>query len=203
MFTTIAPTADLVIARPVTVHPVVTVQIIATVGLCVVAILVSSCSSSRVPLPPPATLQLPAPQSDRQSGFVSPCNSSCELTEWAVKINRHAKLGETISQKGGELVGQALRDEHVPFAGTMGERMGQKLGHKAILLALGGMKRVREQSSVTFERMEDMAVDLYGRCGHVKHYPDALRAVALLYPGFESQYQQAIVNAPRRQVETP
>jgi hypothetical protein len=168
-------------------------------GISVLWVVLTSCGAGHVVWPRPSELQLPVAMQGSAAPFLYPCTSSCELTAWAKKANRMAEFGPMIGQKGGELIGQTLSDEHIPFAESMGQRLGQKLGRKLLLTALGGLKKVKESSEISFNQLEDLAIYLYVSCFGSESYRQALHAVNLLYPDFEPLYQQAIVHAPRRE----
>jgi hypothetical protein len=130
-----------------------------------------------------ATGPVPEPLPHNEGPFLFPYTRDGTLTTWAKRAAR-ADLGRMIGNRGAEVIAQELRQDGTPFAGTIGDRMGEKISRKLVLLAMGGNKRIRESSELSFDRLEELALYLHARYHGTEHYDQAVTALRALYPDF-------------------
>lgn len=160
---------------------------LALVGLCV------SCATS-IALPRPQELRLPARQMNNSGRFLCPYTSSHTLAEW-VESAVAVKAQGQIAGAFGMIVGIAAGGD--PIFGTLLKRQARESARRQAIEALGGEERIRAQSDVSFDSLDELAVYLYAFYSAEPTYVDALDAAMTIYPDLVERYVPAIQQARR------
>lgn len=158
--------------------------------LCSVASL--SLADARIALP--NQLVPPTPIQGNTGKFASPYTSDGVLADWvdkAIDIKIGTQIGGLV---GAELANQVI-DEFTFVGSIIGKKVGDSLGAKAAMNAIGGEEYIKSTSDLSFDNVEDMAVYLYAKHASHKHYKAALEATIVVYPELAEAYYDAIVKA--------
>ena len=136
----------------------------------------------------------PRPHPDNSGKFFLPYDANGQLTAWANKA-LEAQIGAAVGGKAGEKAGQMAASK-IPLAGgllAMGaKKKGKELG---ALAALGGADFIRQTSSVSFDRLEDLSLYLHlNYAGHAD-YVKAFAAAMALYPDLAKNHEATVRQA--------
>lgn len=165
------------------------------VGLVAGVLLLTLACATTVALPRPRELVLPEAFRDATHAYVSPFTVDDTLTEWTAEAIRIKAKGQ-IAGAFGTILGIALGGD--PIFGSLAKSAARDAARKQAIEALGGWAHIREQSSVSFDSADDLAVHLYALYSAEPTYVDALDAAMTLYPELAERYVPAIAAARRR-----
>lgn len=136
----------------------------------------------------------PQPRAGNSGKFYLPYDANGQLTAWAGKALT-AQIGAAIGAKAGEKAGQ-MAAAKIPIAGgllAMGaKKKGKELG---ALAALGGSDFVKQSSSLSFDRLEDLSLYLHLNCAGKADYVKAFAAAMALYPDLAKNHEATIKQA--------
>jgi len=136
----------------------------------------------------------PKPRTDNAGKFFLPYDANGQLTAWANKA-LEAQIGAAVGAKAGEKAGQMAASK-IPLAGgllAMGaKKKGKELG---ALAALGGPKFIKQSSSLSFDRLEDLSLYLHLNHAASADFVKAFAAAMALYPELATNYEAAIKQA--------
>lgn len=143
-----------------------------------------------------ADIPAPPPRANTRGKYLLPYTEQGALTEWATKA-LNVQLGAAVGAKVGEEAGKQVAS-HVPFGGLASGFLKKKGKEAGAIAALGGMKYIKQTSSMSFDDLDDYAVYLHVRHGADGSYAQALAAAMAVYPELEGRYQTAIQQAYQR-----
>ncbi len=136
----------------------------------------------------------PTPHLDNSGKFYLPYDANGQLTPWANKA-LGAQIGAAVGAKAGEKAGQMAASK-IPFAGgllAMGaKKKGKELG---ALAALGGPEFIKQSSSISFDRLEDLSLYLHLNFSASADYVKGFAAAMALYPELAKNYEATIKQA--------
>ncbi|TQV74783.1 hypothetical protein FLL45_07415 [Aliikangiella marina] len=158
------------------------------------------CGEMYVPPPPPAPMQVLAPQPIEGNGgeFLSPFTSDGVTAKWVDKA-QSAETGAAVGSAAGAYAGQKLA-ENIPFFGSMlGSEVGNAAGREIAIQASGGWEYIKETSDLSFNSLRDMAIWMYANHSSNKHYAEVLTATQAIYPDLKESYWSYIRSAPVKQ----
>ena len=148
-------------------------------------------------LPPPSTLFLPGALMDNSGLYMCPFTQDEVMAEWTDNAIT-AKLGSTLGGTAGTLAGQQVLEQAPIIGGIVGSYVGLEIGRNLAIEAAGGEAFIKENSDISFNTLDDMAVYLYVKFSHLEHYQEALESTMEIYPNLKNgRYEKAIMNAPR------
>jgi hypothetical protein len=136
---------------------------------------------------------VPTPLTDKSGKFFLPYDEKGQLVGWANKAIG-AQVGAAVGAKAGEKAGSAMLAK-VPFGGLLAgaaKKKGKELG---ALAAVGGADFVKQSSSFSFARLDDMALYLHVNYSSNPDYIKALAAALAIYPDLEQTYDTAVKKA--------
>jgi hypothetical protein len=164
------------------------------VALC--ALVLTGCATPYVPpkLAAPQSLTAPKPIIGNSGSFMSPYTEDGTVAPWVEK-GRSAKAGGQIGGFIGAQAGQKLA-ENIPFFGSMiGQRVGEKAGRSVALQMVGGEDFIKQNSDISFNNINDLAVYMYVKNSTHKDYAEVLTLTQQIYPELAQGYFTAISNA--------
>ena len=139
------------------------------------------------------TLDVQEPRMDSEGKYLFPYSSDGQITAWADKaIN--AQAGSMVGEKAGEKATSALASK-VPFGGLAGGLMKKKGKEIAAVTAIGGWDFIKENSSLSFDNLDDYSVYMHTQFEGGADYQKALAAAMAIYPELEKSHQRAIDKA--------
>ena len=157
-------------------------------AVAVFAVILSGCVT---PLPTPGEVRVPTPIEGNSGEYMAPYTQDRVVAKWVDKaIN--AKLGATIGRVAGTLVAQKLLENVPIFGGWLGGKAGEMIGRKIALEASGGVEYIKENSDLSFNSVDDLAVWLYAEYSTNEHYQEVLSATWEIYPELKTRYAPAI-----------
>ncbi len=123
--------------------------------------------------------------------YLSPYTEEGSNTQWLDDIltAKEEKGGfECKKKKSGSI--------NVPVVGAlMGATGAKSCQQKGMLKAAGGWDDIKDNSEVSFRKIEDMAVYLHALHHEEENYPEVLAVAMTLYPELEDKYQRALSRA--------
>ena len=144
-------------------------------------------------------LKAPKPRPDNKGKFLVPYTAEGEPTEWSQKIMQ-SQAGKMVGEKAGGMAANALASK-VPFGGLAGGMLKKKAKESAAVMAMGGMKKIKKQSELSFNNLNDYAVYLQARHGSDPDFKIALASAIALYPDLEHRFTPAVKMAYRKQAK--
>lgn len=106
-----------------------------------------------------------------------------------------ARFGAQAGKAVGAYAGQKAM-EQVPFVGGyLGAAAGEKIGREASISASGGREAMSEQSDLSFDSVDDLAIYMYVKGSAHEDYADVLKLTQEIYPQLKKRYWPAIYAA--------
>ena len=122
--------------------------------------------------------------------YLSPYTEEGSKTQWLDDIltAKEEKGGFECKKKSGSV--------NVPVVGAlMGATGAKSCEQKGMLKAAGGWDDIKDNSEVSFRKVEDMAIYLHALHHEEENYPEVLAVAMTLYPELEDKYQRALSRA--------
>jgi hypothetical protein len=166
------------------------------------AALAGACAAS---MPASTAVRIPAPIPANTGRYMSPYTADGTVAPW-VRTARTAQAGAAIGGFAGRKAGEHAASS-VPFVGGfLGKRVGASAGRAAAMALVGGERSLREQSDLSFESADQLAVYLYAfqppTASARKEKEDVLKLTYAIYPDVQSRWAAAIKGARLRRGET-
>ena len=150
----------------------------------------------KYPAVPAGSIPAPTPLKNTRGHYLLPYTEQGTLTEWATKALR-VQVGAAVGAQVGAEAGKQVAS-HVPFGGLASGFMKKKGKEMGAIAALGGMKYIKQTSSLSFDDLDNYAVYLHVTYGADPNHAQALAAAMAVYPELEGRYQAAIQQAYQR-----
>lgn len=164
-----------------------------------VLLLVSGCFTTPT-FPDPSLISsqyVPTPIEDGTGQYISPYTSDGTVALWLEK-SINAEIGAQLGATAGSFGAQTAL-ESVPVFGAvgsiLGEKVGREAGRQAAIASFGGETYMRENSDLSFNSLEDLAVYTYVNHSEHAHYAEAISAMTKIYPKFDKVNLPAIQRA--------
>ncbi len=122
--------------------------------------------------------------------YLSPYTEEGSKTQWLDDIltAKEEKGAFECKKKSGSIT--------VPMVGALMGAGGTKSCElKGMLKAAGGWEDIKDNSEVSFRKVEDMAVYLHALHHEEENYPEVLAVAMTLYPELEDKYQRTLSRA--------
>lgn len=157
------------------------------------ALSLTACASAPH-IAPPMALKAPAPIMSNAGKYMSPFTEDGTVAPWVEK-GRHASAGSNIGGFVGAQAGARLA-ENIPFVGGfIGQSVGESLGRGIALKMVGGEEFIKQNSDMSFNDVNTLAVYMYVKNSSHKDYADVLDLTQKIYPELKKAYMPAIMNA--------
>lgn len=162
--------------------------------IAALAVLFLSACATVPQLAPPESIQAPEPIAGNTGKYMSPYTEDGTVAKWVEK-GRAASAGANIGGFVGAQAGAKLA-ENIPFiGGLIGQKVGQEVGRSVAINMVGGEAYIKENSDLSFNSAEDMAVYMYVKNSAHKDYPQVLELTQKIYPELQEVYMPAIIKA--------
>jgi len=138
-------------------------------------------------------LDVADPIEDASGKFLLPFDDYGELTAWAEK-SLTAKAGAEIGAKAGEKAAGMLAAK-VPFGGLMSGAVKSKAKELGAVTAIGGWDFIKENSTMSFDKLQDYSVYLHSQFHGLPGYESALAAAMAIYPKLEKSHRSSVDKA--------
>ncbi len=163
-------------------------------GLVAVAVSVIFTSGCVTPLPAPTQVRIPKPIQGNSGRYMSPYTSDETVAPW-VAAGMKARLGSAVGKTVGAIAGRELLKQ-IPFVGgVIGAKAGNEIGRRIAIKAAGGMEKIKEQSDLSFNSIDNMAVYMYAKFSAHPDYRDVYKLTSEIYPQLQKRYFPAIRTA--------
>lgn len=168
------------------------------IGALLLATALAGCASV-VPQPQlaaPHAILAPTPILGNSGKYMSPFTEDGTVTAWVEK-GKSASAGSAIGGFLGAQAGQKLA-ENIPFiGGFLGQQVGETAGRAVALQMVGGEEFIRNNSDLSFNSVQDLAVHMYAKNSTHKDFGEVLKLTQDIYPELKTAYYPAVVNASR------
>ncbi len=168
-------------------------KIIIFVSLLTFVIFGAGCMTTATP-PAPEQLSLPAPIQGSGGEYLCPFTSDDTIATW-VQSGMSAKLGASLGGAAGAYAGQKAMEQVPLVGGFLGQKVGSSIGREVSIKAAGGREAMREQSDLSFDNVDDLALYMYIKGASYEEYADVLSMVQEIYPELKQRYWTAIYEA--------
>ena len=142
------------------------------------------------------TLDYAEPIEGNTGKFLLPFDEAGNLSPWAEKA-----LSAQMGAAAGEVVADKTLDTalaKIPFGGFMkGAAKSTAKGASAIV-AIGGWDYIKENSTLSFDRLDDYSIYLHSEYDGLPGYEKALAAAMAIYPKLEKSHQRYIDKAYKK-----
>lgn len=138
-------------------------------------------------------LDVPEPIDGNSGQYYFPFDQDGYLTAWAEKA-LNAQIGAEAGERATDSAINSLASR-VPFGGLLAGRAKNKAKETGAVLAIGGWDFIRENTDISFNKLEDLSVYMHAEFDGEPDYETALAAAMALYPELERGHQRAIDDA--------
>jgi hypothetical protein len=125
--------------------------------------------------------------------YVLPFDDEGNLTAWAEK-SLTAKAGSEVAGAAGDKAAGMLAAK-VPFGGLAGGFMKSKSKEVGAVVAIGGWDFIKENSTHSFNNLDDYSVYLHDQFHGTAEYEGALAAAMAVYPKLEKSHKKSVDKA--------
>jgi len=163
------------------------------------ALTLAGCATAYQPqLAAPTAILAPTPIAGNSGKYMSPFTEDGTVAPWVEK-GRAASTGSAVGGFLGAQAGQKLAGS-IPFVGgILGQSIGESAGRAAAISMSGGEEFIRNNSDISFNTVQDLAVYMYAKNSSHKDYAEALKLTQEIYPELKTAYFAAISSAARKQ----
>ncbi|XOV89722.1 MAG: hypothetical protein ACFHX7_07515 [Pseudomonadota bacterium] len=140
-------------------------------------------------------LEVAEPTMGSSGKFMLPFDDAGNLTAWADKALT-AQAGAAVGAAAGEKAAGVLAAK-VPFGGFLAGAAKDKAKEAGAVTAIGGWDFIRENSTLSFDSLEDYSVYLHSRFNGLPGYEGALAAAMAIYPKLEKSHKASVDRAYR------
>ncbi len=152
---------------------------------------------------PDVEIQIPAHIDGNQGKYLSPYTSDEYFTEWMKSVleeTRDWQVPDLYCREKEANKTYGITTSDVTGVQTRVRQGGSSEGLRKCHRfeagqAAGGWDKVREQSDMSFARVEDFVVYLHAKYGQTVGYPQVLAIVMSIYPELEKRYAGAVMRA--------
>tara|TARA_R110002072_G_scaffold170552_2_gene324240 strand:- start:187587 stop:188219 length:633 start_codon:yes stop_codon:yes gene_type:complete len=140
-------------------------------------------------------LEVVEPLEDNSGDFMFPFTRDGEMTAWADKA-LNAQIGSRVAGEVADRATNALA-ARVPLGGLASRFARSKAQETGAVMAIGGWEFIRENSELSFTRLDDLSVYMHSRFNGDLAYEQALAAAMAVYPELEKGHEKAVDKAYR------
>lgn len=161
------------------------------------ALVLAACASSGPQLAAPNVIKAPTPIVGNSGKYMSPYTEDGTVALWVEK-GRSASAGASVGGFVGAQAGAKLV-ENIPFVGGLfGQKIGETAGRAVALKMVGGEEFIKQNSDMSFNSVQDLAVYMYAKNSSHKDYAQVLELTQKIYPELTQAYYPALVQASAR-----
>lgn len=142
------------------------------------------------------TLDYEQPIQGNTGKFLFPFDEAGNATEWANKALA-AKVGAMAAEKATDSAINAAV-ARVPFGGLMAGAAKSKAKGAGAVVAVGGWDYIKENSTLSFDRLDDYSIYLHSEYNGLPEYESALAAAMAIYPKLEKSHKVYINKAYKK-----
>jgi hypothetical protein len=142
------------------------------------------------------TLDYAEPRESNKGKFLLPFDAGGNPTAWADKA-LNAQIGAMAAEKASDTAINAAVAK-VPFGGFMAGEAKSKAKGAGAIAAIGGWKFIKENSSLSFDRLDDYSIYMHQEFNGLPGYEQALAAAMAVYPKLEKSHKTYIDKAYRK-----
>jgi len=141
------------------------------------------------------TLDYDEPIDNNTGKFLLPFDAGGNPTAWADKA-LNAQIGALAAEKATDSAINAAVAK-VPFGGFMAGAAKSKAKGAGAIVAIGGWDFIKENSSLSFDNLDDYSIYMHEEFNGLAGYEQALAAAMAVYPKLEKSHKRSIDKAYR------
>jgi hypothetical protein len=138
-------------------------------------------------------LEVPEPIQDNSGKFLLPFDEAGNPTAWADKA-LNAQAGAAVGGVVGDKAVGALASK-VPFGGLLAGAAKGKVKETGAVVAIGGWDFIKENSTLSFDSLDDYSVYMHTQFNGLPGYEAALASAMAIYPKLEKSHKGSVDKA--------